>query len=262
MSAIILQNEIIHYEVLGRGKPLLFIHDWVGSWRYWIQTMQAASLSYRAYALDLWGFGDSAKNPDYYSLKQQSLLLEGFLESLGIAKIALIGHGLGAVVAMLFAQQHPDRVDRVMAVGYPWNETAINPRFLSASPAELTDWLLGRSAANEAVWTEVFKADPGAIQVSLTDVQQIDLSRIPTQINNPLLLVHGVNDPAIAPPDLDEVAQWRENTHCILLDQSAHYPMLDETSKFNRLLTDFLNLNSGASPRQLQLKEEWKRRVR
>lgn len=262
MSAIILQNEIIHYEVLGRGKPLLFIHDWVGSWRYWIPTMQAASLSYRAYALDLWGFGDSAKNPAYYSLKQQSLLLEDFLESLGIARIALIGHGLGAVVAMLFTHHHPERVERVLAVGYPWSKAAIHPRFLSASPAELTDWLLGRSAANEAVWTEVFKADPGAIQASLTDVQQIDLSAIPAQTDNPLLLVHGVNDPAIAPPDLDEVAQWRENTHCILLDQSAHYPMLDETSKFNRLLTDFLNLNSGASPRQLQLKEEWKRRVR
>lgn len=262
MSAIILQNEIIHYEVLGRGKPLLFIHDWVGSWRYWIPTMQAASLSYRAYALDMWGFGDSAKNPEYYSLHQQTLLLEGFLDSLGVAKIALIGHGLGAVIAIQFTRLHPDRVDRVMAVGYPWSDLAINPRFLSASPAELVDWLLGRSPADEAVWTEAVKADPGAIQASLADVRQINLSEIPNQINNPLLLVHGVNDPAIAPPDLDEAAKWRENTHCILLDQSAHYPMLDETSKFNRLLTDFLILNSGASPRQLQLKEEWKRRVR
>jgi hypothetical protein len=37
---------------------------------------------------------------------------------------------------------------------------------------------------------------------------------------------------------------------------------LDESSKFNRLLADFLALPSGESPRQLQLKEEWKRRVR
>jgi hypothetical protein len=38
--------------------------------------------------------------------------------------------------------------------------------------------------------------------------------------------------------------------------------MLDEPSKFNRLLSDFLALGSGEYPRQLQLKEEWKRRVR
>jgi hypothetical protein len=38
--------------------------------------------------------------------------------------------------------------------------------------------------------------------------------------------------------------------------------MLEENRKFNRLLIDFLSLPSGESPRQLQLKEEWKRRVR
>ena len=50
--------------------------------------------------------------------------------------------------------------------------------------------------------------------------------------------------------------------HQIVFESSGHFPMLDESSKFNRLLADFLNLNSGVSPRQLQLKEEWKRRVR
>jgi hypothetical protein len=38
--------------------------------------------------------------------------------------------------------------------------------------------------------------------------------------------------------------------------------MIDETARFNRLLTDFLALDSGASPRELQLKDEWKRRIR
>jgi len=46
------------------------------------------------------------------------------------------------------------------------------------------------------------------------------------------------------------------------LDASGHFPMIDETGKFNRLLTDFLALDSGVSPRELQLKEEWRRRVR
>ena len=38
--------------------------------------------------------------------------------------------------------------------------------------------------------------------------------------------------------------------------------MLDQPNYFNRLMVDFLALNSGESPRQLQLKEEWKRRLR
>jgi len=104
MSVVILQDEIVHYEVLGRGKPLIFLHGWVGSWRYWIPSMQAASMSFRTYALDLWGFGDSAKVPNYYSLDQQVNLLDKFLQEMGIGKVALIGHGLGADFAPLCQQ--------------------------------------------------------------------------------------------------------------------------------------------------------------
>jgi pimeloyl-ACP methyl ester carboxylesterase len=72
MSIVALENDLIHYEVLGRGRPLIFLHGWVGSWRYWIPAMQALSISYRAYALDLWGFGDTPNRPDKYSLDQQA----------------------------------------------------------------------------------------------------------------------------------------------------------------------------------------------
>jgi hypothetical protein len=50
--------------------------------------------------------------------------------------------------------------------------------------------------------------------------------------------------------------------HAVALEQSAHFPMLDDPARFNRLLTDFLALESGESPRDLQMKEEWRRRVR
>jgi len=53
-----------------------------------------------------------------------------------------------------------------------------------------------------------------------------------------------------------------ELVHQIVLEESGHFPMLDESARFNRLMTDFLALVSGDSPRELQLREEWKRRVR
>ncbi len=74
--------------------------------------------------------------------------------------------------------------------------------------------------------------------------------------------MNGLKDQAITPPDLDAVMTLPESTHAVMFDQSGHFPMLDEGSKFNRLMVDFLSLPSGDSPRQLQLKEEWKRRVR
>jgi len=76
VSALIIDDELVHYEVLGRGRPLIFVHGWLGSWRYWIPTMQVASAEYRAYALDLWGFGDTAKVPARYTLDAQADLVK------------------------------------------------------------------------------------------------------------------------------------------------------------------------------------------
>ena len=114
MSALIVNNDVVHYEVLGRGRPLVFLHGWVGSWRDWLPTMQDVSSSFRCYALDFWGYGDSAKASGKYSLQSQVELIETFMHELGIMKIALLGHGLGAVVAAQFTNQYPQLVDRLM----------------------------------------------------------------------------------------------------------------------------------------------------
>ncbi len=262
MSAIILQDEIVHYEVLGRGRPLIFLHGWAGSWRYWIPTMQAASVSFRAYALDLWGFGDTSKNPANYDIAQQLQLVDLFIQEMGIGKIALIGHGFGAALSLLYAAQNSRLVDRVMAISLPYAERNLNSRLQSSSPVELADWLLDRSPVGEAVRAEAPKADPAAIQRSLERLRAMDLERLPYTLPNPCLLVYGQNDPVIANPDSDAAQMYPENIHQITFEQSGHFPMLDETSKFNRLMADFLALGSGESPRHLQLKEEWKRRVR
>jgi len=262
MSAVILSDEIVHYEVLGRGRPLFFLHGWVGSWRYWIPTMQSASISFRTYALDFWGFGDSAKNPYFYSIDQQVNMLDQFLNEMGIGKIAVIGHGLGAIVGLLFASRFPKVVDRIMAVSLPSKDHLLNPRLYTASPGELADWLLGRTALTDAARAEAPKADPRAIQHSLSFLQTTDPSGIFWKLETPSLLVYGQNDPAIEVPAGDNGASMPEHVHQIIFDQSGHFPMLDESNKFNRLMADFLSLTSGISPRQLQLKEEWKRRVR
>jgi len=260
MSAILLEQDIVHYEVLGRGRPLVFLHGWVGSWRYWIPVMQAASISFRAYALDLWGFGDSAKKPERYSLDQQIYLLDGFLDSLGIGRVALVGHGLGAMVALQYALLHPDIVDRVMAVSYPLEESMVNNRLRNGPPADLADWLLTRTPLTEPVKADASKTDQQAVQTSLNHLG--GMQNIFQQMSTACVLVNGQNDPAIVQPRLDQIALLPEFTQAIIFEQSGHFPMLDESNKFNRLMGDFLALPSGESPRQLSLKEEWKRRVR
>jgi pimeloyl-ACP methyl ester carboxylesterase len=260
LSAILIDSSIVHYEVLGRGRPVIFLHSWVGSWRYWINTMQVASTSFRAYALDLWGFGDSAHNTLNYSIEQQASLIDRFLMEMGIGKIALVGHGLGALVGMAFASRFPQSVDRMMAVSCPLDYSAVNARLRTSTPAELTDWLSSRTSEANAALSDSSKADPQAIAASMAGLQANNIFSTFRGRNIPCLLVYGDKDPAVITPD--EEFSLSSVTHQIELEGSGHFPMIDEAARFNRLLTDFLALDSGASPRELQMKEEWRRRVR
>ena len=262
MSALIVGDEVVHYEVLGRGRPLIFVHGWLGSWRYWIPTMQALSGDYRTYALDLWGFGDTSKAADRYALGAQAELLGGFMEQLGILKGAFVGHGLGGLVAARFALKNPALVDRLMAVSVPVRGAAISSRLLASPAAGLLEWLLGKDPALEPINREAAKGDPAAIEASLRGMPELDLREELRGLAAPYLLVYGDKDLMIAPPDEAWHADLDGNVHSIGLEDSRHFPMLDEAAKFNRLLADFLALKSGASLTDLGLKEEWRRRVR
>lgn len=119
MSAITLDGDLVHYEVLGRGKKVILLHGWLGSWRYWIPTMRLLQLRYRVYALDLFGFGDSGKNPARYPIIAQVDMLDRFMIELGIDKTAIIAHGLGAQIAVEYAQHFPEKVARMLLVSAP-----------------------------------------------------------------------------------------------------------------------------------------------
>ena len=119
MSAITVGKDLVHYEVLGRGRPVILLHSWIGSWRYWIPLMRQLQMKYRVYAIDLFGYGDSSKSPDKYPIARQILLIDDFLKQMGLSKVALIAHGLGAHVALEFAHSFPDRVARILITGAP-----------------------------------------------------------------------------------------------------------------------------------------------
>lgn len=262
MSAIILNGSMVHYEALGRGRPIVFLHGWTGSWRYWINAMQVASTSFRAYALDLFGFGDTTRDPLRYTLDKQAELINHFLEEMGIGKVALVGHDLGALVAFTFIEQWPKSVDRVMAINCPLEYDALNARMRTDPATELVEWLTSRTPEALAALSDASKVDPRAVSASMIGLQANNFFEGIRNLGIPSLFVYGSNNPALPLPTAEKTDALPLHMHQINLEGAGHFPMVDNTTQFNRLLTDFLALDSGASPRELQLKEEWKRRVR
>jgi len=262
MSAIILDGSIVHYEALGRGRPIVFLHGWVGSWRYWINAMQIASTSFRAYAIDLFGFGDTTRDPAHYSIERQADLINHFLAEMGIGKVALVGHGLGALVGFSFVKQWSKSVDRMMAINCPLEYESVSARMRTSSMPELIEWLADRTPESASALSDASKTDPLTVSASMAGLQANNLFPEFRNLGVPSLLVYGGNDPAISVPSQEKIDAFPRHIHQISLEGSGHFPMIDNPNQFNRLMTDFLALESGASPRDLQMKEEWKRRVR
>jgi pimeloyl-ACP methyl ester carboxylesterase len=262
MSALVLENGVVHYEYFGRGRPMIFIHGWLGSWRYWVPAMDALSEYCRVYAFDLWGFGDSDKSKERYSVADYVRLLHAFIEKLGVfGPIPLVGHALGATVAVSFALEHSEYTDRVMAVSLPLVGTSINQRILSGG-GSLFDRVLGRSPTSgyANVEQEVGRTAPEAIQQSVQSVMNIDLRPLLQRLSVPLLVLCGESDNVVAPVTASEFNGLGNAVRVMSMPEARHFPMLDRSSQFNRLLLDFLNSPEDLSG--LELKDEWQRRIR
>jgi 3-oxoadipate enol-lactonase len=262
MSALVLEGGVVHYEYFGRGRPLIFIHGWLGSWRYWVPAMDALSDEFRVYAFDLWGFGDSDKSRRQYDVDSYVHLLNSFIEELGVfGPVPLVGHALGATVAISFALEYLELVDRVMAVSLPLVGESINRRFLSGS-SSLFDRVLGRSptAGYDDVEQEASRAAPDAINESVQSVMNLDLRPRLSALKLPLLVLYGENDGVVVPSTPADFEGLGNSTRVLTMPEARHFPMLDRSSQFNRLLVDFLNAHDDLS--ELELKDEWQRRVR
>lgn len=262
MSSIFLDGEIVHYEVLGQGKPVIFLHSWVGSLRYWIPSMQFASKRYQAFASDFWGYGATKKASDRYSLKDQFILLYELIQYMGMQDITLVGHGLGGIVAVYYSAEYPESIERTMVISFPMGIKNTSPRLLNISPSDAAKWLFGTISANTESQEDATKADPQATVRSLYEFSQVNWRQLINRIPIPSLWIHGQNDQAIILPTDEQLKFLPELAQYHVFNDSGHYPMLDEPERFNRLLSYFLRFNPGEDPSQLELKPIWKRRVR
>lgn len=262
MSAIIQKNAIVHYEVLGHGKPVIFLHSWIGSWRYWIPSMQFASTRFRAYAVDFWGFGATKKISSRYSLEQQVALLNGFIQQMGVGRITLVGHGLGGIIAIYYAADHPSSVERIMLVSFPMGTESTSSRLETLSPVDSADWLFGGNQSYTESREDAKKTDHLAILTALDQYSKVNWRQLLNRVPITSLWIHGEHDQVISKPTSEQLNYLPKIAQFYNFNESGHFPMLDEPSKFNRLLTKFMKLPPGEDPRQVEIKPIWKRRVR
>jgi pimeloyl-ACP methyl ester carboxylesterase len=95
-------------------RTVVCIHGLTSNHTVWESMADALAPSLRLIGYDLRGRGDSDKPPSGYSLAIHDDDLLGLLDHYGLERAALMGHSLGAHIAVRFAAKFPDRVARLV----------------------------------------------------------------------------------------------------------------------------------------------------
>ena len=262
MSITTIDGQMVHFEAYGRGRPILFVHGWLGSWRYWWPAMQALSNHYRSFAFDLWGYGDSSKTIDKYSVESYVAMVGSFADKLGVARpFTLVGHSLGAAIALRYAKLKPESVERLALVAMPLSGNHLNGHLIGGSASTLLDQAKSKFVAYPEVIMALNKTDAAALGESTNQFSHINLARYLQEATCPTLLIFGDRDTLVKRPQTitAENDPGKANHHFVSLDGCSHFPMLEKPAVFNRLLKEFMNHNGQD---ELVPKNYWQRRTR
>ncbi|MFO0669353.1 MAG: alpha/beta fold hydrolase [Polyangiaceae bacterium] len=103
----------------GSGAPTVLIHDVLQSHLAWTDVMGPLAERLQVVALDLPGAGESEKPPlarFAYDFRAFGEVVADVVAALGLGRVSLVGHGLGAAVALACAAAHPALVDKLVLV--------------------------------------------------------------------------------------------------------------------------------------------------
>ena len=111
---------LLNYTDKGNGIPIVLLHGMASSKRYWDSYLDDLSKKNRVIAVDLLGFGHSPKPRNAYTLEDHTLALKETLSSIGVlSPIKLVGHSMGARVALSYANKYPNEVNKLSLISMP-----------------------------------------------------------------------------------------------------------------------------------------------
>lgn len=260
MPALATESGIVHYESYGRGRPVILLHGWLGSWALWRDTIEQLGKEFRTYALDFFGFGEASDQGADFSVDTYVTLVDQFMDRLGIVKAPLVGHSMGGTVSLAVAQRYPEKVVKVAVIGSPVDGRSLN-FFLKLSGykviADLTlrlpyllntfIYLLTNFSARDGarlyrmVKEDAAKVSTDAFFQSIGTLRKTNLTPVLPQIQLPVLGIYGRRDVIVNPQQSKVLLKYTPHSREAWFENSGHFPMMDEPERFHKTLTDFLH---------------------
>ena len=256
----------IFYQVTGEGFPLIWSHEFAGSYESWEPQTRHFSRRYRVITYNDRGYppSDVPDDPAAYSQDITIEDLRRLMDHLGLAQAYIGGLSMGGGVALNFALRYPERccaiivastgsgtthneafraggaamADRLLAEGTPpvmkdYGSGPTRVQLRRKDPkgyAEFMQLLLGHNARGSAYTFRGVQLQRPTIDRLIPRLNEL---QVPT-----LIMVGDEDDPCIEPAIMLKRAIPRSGL--AVLPQCGHAINLEEPALFNRIVADFL----------------------
>ncbi len=230
------RGQSVHYVQQGdRGQPVLLVHGFGASTHHWRKNIPDLAQHYQVYAIDLLGFGQSAKPNWNYRTEIWRDQLRDFCQQVVRRPVVAVGNSLGGYVSLSLGADWPEWTKGVVLLNgagsfssqvrssNPWSQQMIGGTLRWALRQRLVSYLLfhyvrqphiirknlekvylNHSAVTDQLVEDIYRpsCDPGAADVFASLMQAGQQGRhideLLRSLVRPLLLIWGEDDPWMA----------------------------------------------------------------
>jgi len=246
----------VHYQREGSGEPLLLLHQTRMSSEEYSEMIPILAKTHQVVAIDLLGHGNSVTPPSDYTIEDHARVITYFLDILGVEKASIVGHHVGARIAVELAATWPERVNKLVLSGCPWY-TEEQRRALES------DWKYHRWEITEdsSFLTELWEADKrlwgsNIDAKALCKILGISLQNLSSSYNIheavfkhdidprlrivkcPTLLLSGSED--VFYDKLEPISRLIPRSRTQVIDGAGGYICLEKPKEFARAIVDFV----------------------
>ena len=264
MSYIKVDNKNIYYSVLGSGKPILILNGIMMSTKSWEPFVKSLTANNTLIRLDFFDQGESDKLDYSYTQKLQAKVIKSLFDHLKLDKVSIVGISYGGEVALQFAVDYPDLVDRLILfsttaytspflkeIGRQWNEIgksrngatyykATIPIIYSPSFYEhKLEWMKKR----EEILIPIFSNEVFLNQMErlVNSAEDFDVRKDLNKITAPTLIVASDEDYLTPMQNQKYLAENIKDANLVILPGVGHASMYETPLVFIALVLGFIN---------------------
>ena len=232
---------------IGDGEPLMYLHSYEGPVSADAAFLETLAKVQRVVAPTHPGFDGTEADPDIASMHNVVVHYLELLDRVGLERVDVLGHSLGAMFAAELAAVAPGRVKRLVLVAPMglWSDDYPSPDVLSSGgPA-----LLRMTWADPASEAAGKAGNPSPIERTSNVAMATNYlwplpdrglgSRI-HRLTMPTLIIRGDRDGVVSDRLVDEFARRIPGSKVATIENAGHFPMLEQPAAFSEVVGEFL----------------------